>query len=124
MEWALQTDFDTRVQTVLASSDLPDVIRGASLLPLLDQGAIIPLDPYLTQENTPNILAALNDSDYVFLRNVSDGCIYEIPNVFDFAPINSWVIRTDWLEQMGKDFAGYLGRLAGLLALYTMACCD
>ena len=103
VEWALKTDFDTRVNTVLAGSDIPDVIMGASFLPLLDQSAIIPLDDYLTPENAPNILAALNENDYVELRNVSDGLIYQLPSVFDFPELNSWMIRTDWLRDMGKD---------------------
>ena len=103
VEWALKTDFDTRVNTVLAGNDIPDVIMGASFLPLLDQSAIIPLDDYLTPENAPNILAALNENDYVELRNVSDGLIYQLPSVFDFPELNSWMIRTDWLRDMGKD---------------------
>ena len=101
VEWALKTDFDTRVNAVLASNEIPDVIMGANYLNLLDQGAIIPLDEYLTEENTPNILKALSDGDYAFMRNVADGCIYEIPSVFDFPPVNSWVVRTDWMEKLG-----------------------
>ena len=38
----------------LADTVIPDVIMGASYLPLLDQEVIIPLDPYMTEENTPN----------------------------------------------------------------------
>lgn len=119
VEWALKTDFDTRVNTVLASNDIPDVIMGANYLNLLEQGAIIPLDDYMTEENTPNLLKVLNEEDYAFMRNVADGCIYEIPSVFDFPPINSWVIRTDWLKQLGmmelKTWEDWLTYWRGIL---------
>ena len=104
VEWALTTDFDTKVNTLLASGDLPDVIMGyGNMSSLIDQGAIVPLDDYLTQDIAPNILAQLNDADYPYLRSVLDGAIYAFPTVFDFPSGQSWFLRKDWLDKLGME---------------------
>lgn len=103
IEWAPRQDFDTRVNALLATGDLPDVIIGADTIKLIDQGAIVPLTQYYTDEYAPDILSVLNDKDYVRLRNVNDGEIYNFAYTFDFPPIFSFAVRQDWLEKLGMD---------------------
>ena len=102
MEWSPVQDFDTKVNTLLSSGKLPDVILGANPIPLLNQGAIVALDEYL-KKAAPNILAALKPADYPFIRNVNDGHIYSLSYAFDFPPVNSWMIRRDWLKKVNLN---------------------
>jgi len=112
IEWAAREDFGTKANAVLATGDLPDVIIGADTVTLLDQGAIVPLTQYYTQEYAPDILAALTDKDYVRLRNVNDGEIYTLVSTFDFSPIFAFAVRQDWLDKLGMevptDWEGWL----------------
>ena len=100
--WAPNSNYDEKVNTVLASNDVPDAVFGATTSLLLNQEAIIPLDDLL-EEYCPNFLALLNEEDYASLRNPDDGHIYFIPYVMDFPPSMSNLIRTDWVEKAGMD---------------------
>lgn len=103
IEWAAREDFDTKVNAMLATGKLPDVIIGADTLNLINQEAIVPLDDYFTEEYAPNILAALTATDFVSLKNVNDGHIYNFSYTFDFPPIFSYGIRSDWLDKLGME---------------------
>ncbi len=103
IEWAPRQDFDTRVNALLATGDLPDVIIGADTVKLIEQGAILPLTDYYTEEYAPDILNALNNKDFVSLRNVNDGEIYTFAYTFDFPSIFAFMVRQDWLDQLGMD---------------------
>lgn len=103
VEWAPRQDFDTRVNALLATGDLPDVIIGADTVKLLDQGAIVPLTQYYTEDYAPDMLKILNDTDYVRLRNVNDGEIYNFAYTFDFPPIFSFLVRQDWLDKLNME---------------------
>ncbi len=119
VEWAAREDFATKVNALLATGNLPDVIFGmTSTLPLIDQGAIIPLTQYYTEEYAPNILKALTEKDYVPLRNVTDGEIYQLVSTFDFPSIYSFAVRQDWLDKLGMevptDWDGWLAYWRGV----------
>ena len=101
-QWAPSADFDTKVNTVLAGNDIPDIIYSSNPSLLINQEAIIPLDDYL-QEYCPNYLARLNDEDYIYLRNISDGKMYFVSHILDFPPSMSNLIRTDWVAKAGME---------------------
>lgn len=101
-QWAPNSNYDEKVNTVLASTSIPDVIYGASTSLLLNQEAIIPLDELLA-EKCPNYLALLNDDDYAYLRNVADGKMYFISHILDFPPAMSNLIRVDWVKKAGME---------------------
>lgn len=61
------------------------------------------MDEYYTEEYAPNIVASLNQDDYTRIRNVNDGHIYTLIELFDFPPINSWMLRSDWLEALNME---------------------
>ena len=100
--WAPNSNYDEKVNTILASGDLPDAIYGASTSLLLNQGAIIPLDDYLA-ELCPNYLALLKPEDDPYLRNASDGKMYFMSHILDFPPSMSNLYRADWAKDAGMD---------------------
>ncbi len=100
--WAPNSNYDEKVNTVLASDDIPDCIYGASTSLLLNQEAIIPLDDLL-EEYCPNYLALLDDADYAYLRNAADGKMYFLSHILDFAPSYSNLARVDWMKDAGMD---------------------
>ncbi len=100
--WAPNSNYDEKVNTILASGDLPDAIYGATTSLLLNQGAIIPLDDYL-QKECPNYLALLTKADYPYICNASDGHMYFMSHILDFAPAMSNMIRADWVKDAGME---------------------
>ncbi len=105
MEYALSSDFSTRLNSVLAEGidKLPDMIIGGSVATLRDQGAIIPLTDYITAEHMPNMVSRLEDTDLNYLRNAIDNEIYTFPYKHDMPQAMSFIIRTDWLERLGLE---------------------
>lgn len=103
MEYALSSDFNVRLNSVLADRKLPDMIIGGSVATLRDQGAIIPLTDYITPERMPNMAARLTESDLTYLRNAIDGEIYTFPYKHDMPQAMSFIIRTDWLERLNLE---------------------
>lgn len=99
--WAPESNYDEKVNTVLAS-ELPDAIYGATTSLLLNQGAIIPLDDYLAK-SCPNYLALLTESDYPYLRNAADGKMYFMSHMLDFPPSMSNMVRADWVKDAGME---------------------
>ena len=101
-QWAPSADFDSKVNTVLASNDIPDVIYSSNPSLLINQEAVLPLDDYLA-ELCPNYLARLVPEDYIYLRNVADGKMYFVSHILDFPPSMSNLIRADWVEKAGME---------------------
>lgn len=95
-------NYPDKVSVTLASGKLPDMIYGADIPSLIDQGAIIPLDDLL-EEHGQNILAHLKDTDMPHMRQAVDGKIYHLPAILDFQPAYSMQIREDWLDNVGID---------------------
>lgn len=101
-QWFPSANYGEKVNVTLASGNIPDVIYGASIPSLIEQGAIIPLDDIL-EEHGQNILAAIGEEDLKFVRQPVDGKIYHIPVVLDFPPAYSMQIRKDWLDNVGIE---------------------
>lgn len=99
--WFPAAGYPERVATTLVSGDLPDMIMGASITMLVDQGAIIPLDELL-ENYGPNIYNRMGD-DIIRIRQIRDGKIYGIPTLFGLDHAFAMQIRKDWLENVGID---------------------
>lgn len=99
-QWYPQASYEEKVSVTLASGKLPDMIYGANIGSLVEQGAIIPLDDLL-KEHGPNILAQLSNEDLMSMRYAKDGKIYHIPTILDFPPAYAMQIRKDWLDNVG-----------------------
>lgn len=100
--WVPQENFAEKVNAVLASGDIPEIIYEATIATLLDQGAIIPLDD-LYENHMPNVTAKLDEEDYLYLRQAYDGQIYHLPYLLDFPPSMTWTIRKDWADAAGME---------------------
>lgn len=100
--WAPSSNYNEKVNTILASGNIPDAIYGIGSALLISQGAIIPLDEYL-EKWCPNYLALLKEEDKLFLRNPEDGQMYFMSHILDFPPSMSNLIRADWVEAAGMD---------------------
>ena len=76
-------DYDTKVNTILASGDIPDVIWGSGPVSgtwkeAQDEGAFLPIDDYL--DKYPAIRKAVPDSIWKTLKD-THGDTYFIPNL-------------------------------------------
>ena len=105
-------NFDTVAQTRLAAGiDLPDIIRvpviTGALIKYADEGLLINLSDYISEENAPYIWKRLQDSKYLqAISTAPDGNIYGLP----YAELGTndimvnWIdIRKDWLENLGLE---------------------
>lgn len=94
--------YDTSLQTMLASGNLPDVVTFKSsnqVNMMVDQGALLPLDDLLEQYGQ-NILKVIGEENFNSAR-AADGHIYIVPAKYQTPLTQSWIIRTDWLERCG-----------------------
>jgi putative aldouronate transport system substrate-binding protein len=76
-------DYDTKVNTILASGDIPDVIWGSGPVSgtwkeAQDQGAFLPIDEYLSKY--PAVRKAVPDNIWDMLKD-ENGDTYFIPNL-------------------------------------------
>ena len=99
--WFPAAGYPERVTATLASGILPDMIAGAGIPILIDQGAIIPLDDLL-EKHGQNILNHVSE-DMVRVRQIRDGKIYHLPMMFGLRNAFAMQIRKDWLENVGID---------------------
>ena len=98
---------------IMASGDYPDIIVSremddATVSKYAAQGILIPLDEYITEENTPNIWKMFQEtpSAKAVITN-PDGHIYSFPsykgNIVDYVE-TYWWINDNWLQKLGlKD---------------------
>lgn len=100
--WVPQENYTEKINSVLASGDIPEIIFEPNIALMLDQGAIIPLDD-LYENNMPNVTSKLAEEDYLYLRQAMDGQIYHLPYLLDFPPSMTWTIRKDWADAAGMD---------------------
>ena len=98
-EWAPTEGFKEKVSTMLSSNSLPDMFRpGVDLSTLIKEGAVEPLDDYL--KYAPNYTSQIAADDMSYVKNASDGKMYELFYIFDLKPVNVLAIRTDWRNNL------------------------
>ncbi|GHU74423.1 sugar ABC transporter substrate-binding protein [Clostridia bacterium] len=106
VEWIAppaSSDADTAYNLMMASSDLPDIIWSKHIvnnaLTYLDDGVIIDLTDYLTEEYMPNLMAVYEENPtYALATRTDDGRIYGTPSVVQATSWQGPWMRTDWLE--------------------------
>ncbi len=99
-------NYPDRLNVVMASGELPDIIYTQSdsgKLPLIqgwvDDGLVLALDKYLDQ--MPNVKAVMSDSELTVARIYDEaGTTYGIPRV-QTKPKDGIIIRKDWLDKLG-----------------------
>ena len=98
-------DYDTKVNTILASGDIPDVIWGsgpssATWKEAQDEGAFTPIDEYL--EKYPAIRRAVPESIWKLLKD-ENGDTYFVPNLI-WPQVPFFLhYREDLFEQAGLE---------------------
>ena len=99
------SNYTDRLQLVMASGDLPDIIYtwefDQNYEKWANDGLILPLDEYI--EDYPNLMANISEGQWGKARvGGADGQIYAVPRPTGSA---SWgVISNDeWLEKLGVD---------------------
>ncbi|MDI4644998.1 extracellular solute-binding protein [Cohnella hashimotonis] len=95
--------YQEKMSTTIAGGDMPDVmgieeyLASGSLHKWAEQGAFLPLNDYIQKYPSlalvpPEIWAAVTNKD---------GKIWGIPRYYPNTPTQSWVIRQDWLDNLG-----------------------
>jgi len=93
-----------KLNTMIASGELPDVIwgeRGADVERMREAGMLVPLDDYI--EKYPNLKKWLDPKALNMLRS-PDGKIYQFPNWYTNRPNGNagWVVNKKIYDELGK----------------------
>jgi len=91
-------DMETRINTAIASGDIPDIIENPnkrSIAEMAENGVIRPLDDLL-KEHGQGILE--NKGEFLKGPVTVDGQIYAIPRAWGFG--NALALRKDWLDKL------------------------
>ena len=126
-----------RKNLLFAANDLPDAFMGASLsnyeiISYGADGAIIPLEDYITPEIMPNLCKIIEERpDMMATCTMPDGHIYTLPtvgemgftysdgNVYQIGSIPQFtIINTAWLEQLGMDMPTTIDELHDVLVAF------
>ncbi len=91
---------------MLLEDTLPDIIfqNGALLNNAgMNEGALIPLEDYVTDEKImPNLAKIYKEHpEYLAAITAADGHVYYCPKIREPGPTQVWFVRTDWNEKLG-----------------------
>lgn len=107
--YALSSAFDDKLNTTLASGQLPDIIffLWKSMIPAswIEQEAVIRLDDpenNLLEKYGKNYLAMIDDSNRAWMTDYN-GEIYSVKSMTQFGFSNTLAIRYDWLEKLDLE---------------------
>ena len=115
-----KTDYDTKLNTLIAGDQLPDIFKTEGLIAeeLKDAGKLLDIAPYLP-EYGKDILASyeegelaelgINDADSVYALNSKAG-LY----------VGNFHFRKDWLAKVGKEVPTTLDELYDVLKAFTI----
>lgn len=96
----------------IASGDYPDIVMGNTLSTsdvskYAANGVILPLDEYITEENTPNIWKMFEENPKTKAANyLPDGKMYSLPVFVGFEPSyleRVLFINKTWLDKLGLE---------------------
>jgi len=99
-------NYSDRLNIVMASGDLPDIIylgnTGALYQGWANDGLLLKLDEYF-ENSMPNAKAVLTDQELAFTRIPSlDNALYSLPRV-QTKPWDNILYRKDWLDNLGLE---------------------
>lgn len=116
--WVPQDAFEEKINTMMASSALPDVtvirsVKSSGFVNAARAGMFWDLAPYISQYKN---LSAIDEN---VMKNVqTDGKQFLIPRIRDTARMGG-IIRTDWLENLGMEMPTTLEELYDILYAFT-----
>lgn len=114
-----RTDYDTKLNTLIAADTLPDIfsVGGQTALDLRDAGKLADISPYLS-EHGPDILASYEEGELEMLDINKDGGVYGLNSRTGLYTAN-FHFRKDWLENVGREIPATLDELYDVLAAFT-----
>lgn len=131
-KWAANTDYEIEwiggdFSMIMASGDYPDIVVGsffqaADVAKYASQEVLIPMDEYISEENTPNIMRMFNEQPTTKATATSpDGHIYALPsyngNMGAFIE-TCWWINMEWLEKLDLEVPTTLPELKEVLRAF------
>jgi len=112
---------------IMASGDYPDIIMGAlfqnvDVAKYAEQEVLVPMDEYITEENTPNIWNMFtNHPTTKAIATSPDGHIYALPS-YGGSPETFletyWWINRQWLDKLGLEVPSTLPELKEVLRAF------
>ena len=105
---AAGSDTATAYNLMMANGDLPDIIWSADIVTnattYLNDGTIVDLTDWITEEYAPNLLAYIGDDESILKAyTTDDGRRFGFPSLCYASIWTGPYVRTDWLEECGLD---------------------
>ncbi len=116
------TDFEERLQLLLASQSVPDVITSYNTLTtnLVKWGVVQPVEKYLNEQYIPNVIRISKNWDLaVSYLTRDDGHTWAIPNCNSNVVAETPYIRYDWLKNLNLQVPTTYDELAVVLEAFT-----
>ena len=114
-----QSDYDTKLNTLIAAGTLPDIFyaTGQTVLDLRDADKLADLTPYLN-EYGKDILASYEEGELNLPELNAEGGIYGLMKKSGLYVAN-FHFRKDWLAKVGKEVPTTLDELYDVLYAFT-----
>lgn len=114
-----QSDYDTKLNTLIAAGTLPDIFyaTGQTVLDLRDADKLADLTPYLN-EYGKDILASYEEGELNLPELNAEGGIYGLMKKSGLYVAN-FHFRKDWLVKVGKEVPTTLDELYDVLYAFT-----
>lgn len=115
------------IQMIMASGDFPDIItkvvfQNLDVAKYASQGILVPLEEYITEENTPNICRMFKEQPTTkAIATSPDGHIYALPNYSGDGGASMetyWWINKAWLDKLGLEIPTTLPELKEVLVAF------
>ncbi len=122
IDWRAPADYGQQCQVILASGDYPDMMEVWWTNPpgdyddFAESGLILPLDD-LIKEYGQNIMKVRPDDSWWF---APDGKIYGIPCRYAEMADETFLIRQDWLDNLGLAMPTTLDELEEVIKQFTI----
>ena len=116
------TDFEEKLDILIASNEVPDIITSYNTLTsnLIRQGLVQPIEKYMNNTYIPNVIRIQNNWEKAkkYLKR-EDGHIYAIPNCYNDITAEVPFIRYDWLKNLGLEVPNNFEQLTNVLYQFT-----
>ncbi len=115
------------IQMIMSSGDYPDIIlktqfQNVDVAKYASQGVLLPLEDYITEENTPNIWKMFQEQPTTkAIATSPDGHIYALPSYgggkAQFIETYFWINKV-WLDKLGLEVPTTLAELKEVLKAF------
>lgn len=103
IEWDSADGYQDLIASKLSTGELPDIIgRVPDMNYIKKQEAAYPIQDLL-KEYAPDFVNSLTDATLLEATDTDTGAIYSMPSIREIPDGYTTMIRTDWLENVGKE---------------------